>query len=68
MPEELVETIVGGIYATIYRYVAAGEVERLPALLPTLAYFTLVPFVGREEAASELSIPVPDGPSGCRLS
>ncbi|GAA0723852.1 TetR/AcrR family transcriptional regulator [Dactylosporangium roseum] len=54
MPEELVETIVGGIYATVYRYVAAGRVEQLPALLPTLSYFTLVPFVGREEAALEL--------------
>jgi AcrR family transcriptional regulator len=54
MPEELVETIVGGIYATVYRYVAAGRVEQLPTLLPTLSYFTLVPFVGREAAASEL--------------
>ena len=55
MPEELVETIVGGVYATIYRYVAAGRVAELPALLPTLSYFTLVPFVGREDAASELA-------------
>ena len=54
MPEELVETIVGGIYATIYRYVAGGRVEQLPALLPTLSYFTLVPFVGIEGAAREL--------------
>ncbi|MER7277730.1 TetR/AcrR family transcriptional regulator [Dactylosporangium sp. NPDC000244] len=59
MPEELVETIVGGIYATVYRYVAAGRVQDLPALLPTLTYFTLVPFVGREEAALELGIDSP---------
>lgn len=68
MPQELVETVVGGIYATIYRYVAAGRVEQLPALLPMLAYFTLVPFLGREEAASELAMPVPEGPSGCHLT
>jgi AcrR family transcriptional regulator len=72
MPEELVETIVGGIYATVYRYVAAGRVEQLPALLPTLSYFTLVPFVGREEAALELDAPGPHGgpvkPAECRIS
>jgi AcrR family transcriptional regulator len=70
MPEELVETIVGGIYATVYRYVAAGRVDRLPTLLPTLTYFTLVPFVGREEAALELDAararPSPIPP--CRLA
>lgn len=65
MPQELVETIVGGIYATVYRHVAAGRVERLPALLPALSYFTLVPFVGREEAARELA-PPPPGPDGAR--
>jgi hypothetical protein len=66
----LVETIVGGIYATIYRYVAGGRVEELPALLPTLSYFTLVPFVGREEAARELDQPeeVPPAKSGCRMT
>ncbi|GGM13936.1 TetR/AcrR family transcriptional regulator [Dactylosporangium sucinum] len=71
MPEELVETIVGGIYATIYRYVASGRVDQLPGLLPTLSYFTLVPFVGREEAALELDDAPPQGqarPSGCPIT
>ncbi|GLL01765.1 hypothetical protein GCM10017581_035070 [Dactylosporangium matsuzakiense] len=71
MPEELVETIVGGIYATVYRYVASGRVEQLPSLLPTIAYFTLVPFVGREEAALELeppALPGPAKPAECRIA
>ncbi|WP_432987716.1 TetR/AcrR family transcriptional regulator [Dactylosporangium sp. CA-233914] len=73
MPEELVETIVGGIYATVYRYVAAGRVEQLPELLPTLAYFTLVPFLGREEAALELDADqpppsTPAKPAECRIT
>ncbi|MEU7871999.1 TetR/AcrR family transcriptional regulator [Dactylosporangium sp. NPDC049140] len=72
MPEELVETIVGGIYATVYRYVAAGRGEQLPALLPTLSYFTLVPFMGREEAALELGSESPAKtsakPAECAIS
>jgi AcrR family transcriptional regulator len=54
-PDELVASVVGGIYATIYRYVAEGRVRDLPDLLPVLTYFMLVPFVGQDEAASELT-------------
>lgn len=54
MPDELVSSIVGGVYATVHRYVASGRVAELPALLPVLTYFVMVPFVGREEAAREL--------------
>lgn len=53
-PEDLIRSIVGGIYTTVYRYVAAGRVAELPELLPTLTYFAVVPFVGPAEAASEL--------------
>jgi AcrR family transcriptional regulator len=55
LPEELVGSVVGGIYATIYRYVAADRVAELPHLLPVLTYFTMVPFLGGEEAAGELA-------------
>jgi AcrR family transcriptional regulator len=54
LPEELISSIVGGIYSTIYRYVASGRVDELPDLLPVLSYFMLVPFLGREDAALEL--------------
>jgi hypothetical protein len=51
---------VGGIHTAIYRYVASGRVDELPDLLPTLSYFALVPFLGREAAARELE-PVQSG-------
>jgi AcrR family transcriptional regulator len=52
--DELIGSIVGGIYSTIYRYVAAGRVAELPELLPALTYFALVPFLGRDEAGREI--------------
>jgi AcrR family transcriptional regulator len=51
---ELIGAIVGGIYSTIRRYVAAGRTADLPGLLPLLSYFMMVPFVGREAAEAEL--------------
>jgi hypothetical protein len=52
--------------------VAAGRGEQLPALLPTLSYFTLVPFMGREEAALELGSESPAKtsakPAECAIS
>ncbi|MFB9236917.1 TetR/AcrR family transcriptional regulator [Plantactinospora siamensis] len=59
-PDELVGSVVGGIYATIHRRVAAGRVADLPALLPTLTYFMAVPFLGRSGAARE-AITAADG-------
>jgi len=61
VPGELVDTIVGGVYHTIHTYVAEGRVAELPELLPTLTYFVLVPFLGREEAARELRSRPPAG-------
>ena len=54
MPDELIGTMVGGIYHTIHSYVVTGRVAELPELLPMLTYFVLVPFLGREEAARDL--------------
>lgn len=54
---ELIGSVVGGVYATIRRYVAGGRVNHLPDLLPVLSYFLMVPFLGREEAARELDVP-----------
>ncbi|MEV6345314.1 TetR/AcrR family transcriptional regulator [Actinoplanes sp. NPDC051851] len=55
LPEGLIDTVVGGVYSTIYRYVSDGHVDRLPGLLPMLSYFTMAPFLGREGAATELT-------------
>jgi AcrR family transcriptional regulator len=52
--DELITSVVGGLYANIYRHVAAGNVAELPSLLPPLTYFALVPFLGPEAAAAEL--------------
>ena len=49
---ELVDVVVGGVYASIYRRIDAGRVAELPELLPTLSYFVMAPFLG------------PDGPGG----
>jgi AcrR family transcriptional regulator len=53
-PEELTGAIVGGVYSTIYRYVAGRRVAELPELLPILTYYVQVPFLGPAEAAGEL--------------
>ena len=53
MPQEIIGSIVGGIYATIRRHVAEGRTAALPELLPVLSYFLMVAFVGRREAAKE---------------
>lgn len=49
-PHELTACIVGGIHATLYRYVAQRRVAELPGLLPLLTYFALAPFTGADEA------------------
>jgi AcrR family transcriptional regulator len=54
LPEELVRSIVGGVYTTLYRYVSAGRVAELPQLLPVLTYFVMVPFLGHDEAVREV--------------
>lgn len=58
--DELVGSVVGGIYATIHRYVGAtpagpdGAGQSLTALLPALTYFALVPFLGPVAAAEAM--------------
>lgn len=49
--EELVDTVVGGVYHAIYRAIADERIQHLPELLPTLTYFVLAPFLGTTEAA-----------------
>ncbi|GAA1645857.1 TetR/AcrR family transcriptional regulator [Actinoplanes couchii] len=44
LPAELVHTVVGGVYSTIYRFAAQGRVVELPAQLPVLAYVMMAPF------------------------
>ncbi|MFE0460676.1 TetR/AcrR family transcriptional regulator [Kitasatospora sp. NPDC058965] len=54
--ELLVDTVVGGVHATVYRWIAAGKHAELPLLIGTLAHFALAPFIGPEEAAARLAL------------
>jgi AcrR family transcriptional regulator len=53
-PSLTAETLVGGIYEVVYSRVLQGRGDELPALLPDLLFSVLLPYVGRETAASLL--------------
>ena len=59
---ELVDTVVGGVYSAIYRRIAADRIAELPELLPGLTFSVLAPFLGPERAAACLAdvAPSPD--------
>lgn len=48
-PEATEEAVVGGVAALLSRRVIAGEIERLPDLLPEIAEFALTPYLGAAE-------------------
>jgi AcrR family transcriptional regulator len=52
LPALTAETIVGGVYETIFRRISAGRVQQLPALLPDLIESALLPYVGPRAAAA----------------
>ena len=49
----IAETIIGGVYETVYRRVARGETAELPKLLPDLVESALLPYLGEERATAE---------------
>ncbi|HYM45867.1 MAG TPA: TetR/AcrR family transcriptional regulator [Solirubrobacteraceae bacterium] len=50
LPPQASEAVVGGIAAILHRHVLEGHTAELPALLPDLLYFALMPYVGHERA------------------
>lgn len=50
LPPQTSEAIVGGIASILHRHALDGEVAALPALLPDLLYFALMPYLGHERA------------------
>jgi AcrR family transcriptional regulator len=52
LPVLTAETIVGGVYETIFRRIAAGRLDEVPALLPDLIESALLPYVGPRAAAA----------------
>lgn len=53
LPAITAEMIVGGVYETIFRRIAAGRVAELPVLVPDVIELALLPYVGPERAAAE---------------
>jgi AcrR family transcriptional regulator len=49
----IAETIVGGVYETVYRRIARGETADLPKLLPDLVESALLPYVGDDRASAQ---------------
>ena len=56
-PDLTAETIIGGIYEVVYSRVIGGEVNKLPALLPDLAYSMMQPYIGDQAARREAAKP-----------
>ena len=48
--------MVGGIDALLYARFKHGEVDDLESLLPSLMYFTVLPYEGHEAACEELGV------------
>jgi AcrR family transcriptional regulator len=47
--------VVGGIESVVYARLQKGETEELDALLPSLMYFAVLAYAGREAAGEELT-------------
>jgi AcrR family transcriptional regulator len=56
VPVAVVDAVVGGVYSAIQVQMETGETEELPALLPPLTYFALLPLIGREAASPYLDV------------
>jgi len=50
LPPQTSEAVVGGISAILHRRILEGDTSQLPALLPDLLYFALMPYRGHEYA------------------
>ncbi|MBS2548549.1 TetR/AcrR family transcriptional regulator [Catenulispora sp. NL8] len=49
---ELIQSVIGGVHATLFRFIASGRTAELPNLRPTLVYSVMAPFAGPEAALS----------------
>jgi AcrR family transcriptional regulator len=58
LPPQTSEAIVGGIAAIVHRRVLEGHTAELPALLPDLLYFALMPYLGHHHALAAAGLSV----------
>ncbi len=48
--------VVGGVESLLYARLNKGEIDDLPALLPSLMYFAVLPYEGHRAASEELGV------------
>jgi hypothetical protein len=54
LPEQISLMAAGAVSGLIFKEVLAGRVEQLPARLPDLLFTLLVPYLGPQDAATEV--------------
>jgi AcrR family transcriptional regulator len=57
VPPVAVEAVVAGVFGLLFNYVSTKRTTDLPDLLPEIAYFVLVPFIGPRVAAEVAGLP-----------
>ncbi len=55
-PTQTSVAVIGGIASIVHRRVLEGHTAELPALLPDLHYFALLPYLGHERAIAAAGI------------
>ena len=58
LPSQTSAAVVGGITSIVHRRVLEGHTAELPALLPDLLYFALIPYLGHERAIAAAGLGV----------
>jgi AcrR family transcriptional regulator len=58
LPSQTSVGVVGGIASIVHRRVLEGHTAELPALLPDLLYFALLPYLGQERAIAAAGLGV----------
>lgn len=58
LPPQTSAAVVGGIASIVHRRVLEGNTAELPALLPDLLYFALLPYLGQERATAAAGLGV----------
>jgi AcrR family transcriptional regulator len=58
LPPQTSAAVVGGIVSIVHRRVLEGHTAELPALLPDLLYFALLPYLGQERAIAAAGLGV----------
>ncbi len=56
LPPQASEAVVGGITSILHRHVLEGRTAELPALLPDLLYFALMPYLGHHRALAAAGV------------